>query len=327
MDSKIFYRGILLFALLTLFLSHSASALSLSVGSATADPGQTGISIDVEVDDATGIAGGDLTLSYDADALKAVRAVASTMVAGAGIIAIPNLNTAGEVKISLAGAAGIPSGSGTLLTITFDALSNATPGEYALTLTRTALRDELAGLLTVSGKTAGKITITGVSTPDPGTGTPGTDPGDSGTGDPDTPVGIRLEVTSATAEPGATGITVSIDIDNAAGIAGGDLTLTYDSAAMTATQAVASAMVAGAGIIAIPNLITPGEVKISLAGAAGIASGSGTLLTITFDIKSEAADGTYDLTLTRASLRNELAKPITAEITPGGKITVSGGGG
>ena len=135
-------RRLLLFAIfwmLPVLVPCTAYALSISVSYATADPGATDVAVTIDVDDATGIAGGDLTLTYDAVALTAKQASPTSLLTGA--LFTTNLTTAGEVKISLAGTSGITSGSGALITITFDVKSDATPGNYELKLTRAVFRN------------------------------------------------------------------------------------------------------------------------------------------------------------------------------------------
>ena len=132
---------------------------------------------------------------------------------------------------------------------------------------------------------------------------------------------VAVSVEEVTAEPGQTGLEVAVLVDDAAGIAGGDLTLTYDSSVLTATDVVGTDL--AAGITVVSNLDTPGEVTVSMAGAEGIEAGSGALLTVTFDVDAEAEPDTYALGLV-ASLSDENGDTISST-TGDGSVTVEAG--
>jgi hypothetical protein len=82
---------------------------------------------------------------------------ATDLLTSASITAIPNLSSAGEVRMAMAGAAGIPSGNGPLLQITFDVLASATPGTYELGLAA-ALWDE-SGMAMPATVARGSVTV------------------------------------------------------------------------------------------------------------------------------------------------------------------------
>ena len=150
----------------------SAPLRDVRVGDATAGPGATGVEVSIEVDDATGIAGMDLTLGYNADALTATQVRGTPLLASSGIILVPNLSTPGQVKVSLAGATGIPAGSGALVKVMFDVKASAAPGRYELSLTRVVFRNERAVPLTVGSRANGTFTVTrtGQTSPPPASG-------------------------------------------------------------------------------------------------------------------------------------------------------------
>jgi hypothetical protein len=118
---------------------------------------------------------------------------------------------------------------------------------------------------------------------------------------------------------------VPIAVNTAKGIAGGDLVLTYDAGAFTAKEAKSSELLTGAGITLIPNLGTAGKVQIAMAGAAGIVSGSGTLLTVNFEINAGTAPGAYELAL-QAMLWDENGMALPATVKHGA-ITVKAASG
>ncbi|MCC7261929.1 MAG: choice-of-anchor D domain-containing protein [Candidatus Latescibacteria bacterium] len=134
-----------------------ARALTLSVADVSASPGQAGVSVSVKTDNAKDIAGGDMTISYDAKVLTAKKAKGADLLTMAGITVVSNLATAGQVKVSMAGVAGITSGSGVLVDITFDVKAGATPGAYTVNL-QADLSDENGASLPVTVK-KGSFTI------------------------------------------------------------------------------------------------------------------------------------------------------------------------
>jgi hypothetical protein len=143
------------------------------------------------------------------------------------------------------------------------------------------------------------------------------------------PAGVALAGASPTLKlsvGNATGlrkglVTVPIAVDNALGIAGGELTVTYDANVLTAKQAKGTELLSGAGMTVVSNLTTGGQVKVSMAGAAGIKSGSGALVNVEFEIKSTAPVGSTALRL-QAKLVDENGKTYTS--TAGsGSVTVA----
>lgn len=133
---------------------------------------------------------------------------------------------------------------------------------------------------------------------------------------------LTVSVSAVSANPGQTGVEVVVAVDNAKGIAGGDLLLTYDATVLTARQARGADLLTSAGIMAVANLDQPGQVKVAMAGAAGITSGSGALVTVAFDVKAGAAPGAYALDL-QASLSDENGAALPAT-TKNGALTVKG---
>ena len=485
-----------------------ARALTLSVPEVSAAPGQAGVSVSVMVDNAKGIAGGDMTITYDAKVLTAKQVKAADLLTAAGITVVSNLATAGQVRVSMAGAAGISSGSGPLVNITFDVTAGAAAGAYAIDV-QADLSDEngvslpvivkkgsftikaaasAAALLTISaksvsfnstrvGSTSGKtlklgntgssslsitkvsiggtdaaqfkvkpsqlsiaskgsqnltltfaptsagaksasvtITYSGKGSPvtvplsgkgvavspltvsakslsfdstqvgatSPKTlkltntgssslsitkvGISGADASQfqvtpsqatisakgsqnlsltfaptsaraksasltitySGAGSPVTvslsgkgfvaqAAGLQISVGSATGTPGAT-VAIPISVNTAKGIAGGDLALSYDTKALKVKEAKGADLLTAAGITVIPNTSTAGKVLVAMAGAAGMAAGSGALINISFEVVANAVPGAYDLKLV-ATLSDENGMTLPAT-TRNGTLTV-----
>jgi hypothetical protein len=277
-------------ALLWIVLRTGASeAVTVSVSDMSVDPGQAGVVVSVAVDSARGIAGGNFTLSYPAEVMTAKQAKGTELVTLAGITVVPNLNTSGQVRVSMAGATRIASGSGALLTVTFDVKASASPGTYDLGL-EASLKDENGRSIPVTAR-KGALTVKAVG-------------------------GRTVSVSDARVSLGQVGAVVSIAVDSARGIVGGNFTLTYPPDVLTAKQAKGTGLVTSAGITVVPNLGTTGQVRISMAGATGIASGSGALVTVAFDVKAGAKAGTYDLSL-EASLKDENGRAIPVAVKKG----------
>lgn len=283
-------KNLLVAALLSVWMAlqtGASEAVTVSVTDASADPGQVGVVVSVAVDSARGIAGGNFTLSYPAEVVTAKQAKGTDLVTSAGITVVPNLGVAGQVRISMAGATGISSGAGALVTVTFDVKAGAAAGTYDLGL-EASLKDENGRTIPVAAR-KGVLTVRAAG-------------------------GRTVSVTDVSADPGQVGVVVSVAVDSAKGIAGGNFTLTYPAGVMTAKQARGTDLVTLAGITVIPNLGTAGQVRVSMAGATGIVSGKGALVTVAFDIKTDAPAGRYDLSL-EASLKDENGRtiPVTAK--------------
>jgi hypothetical protein len=273
-------------------------AVAISVSSARVTAGDTGVSVLVAVDDAGGVAGGDLTLTYDDEVLTARQVQAGPLLSSAGIVMVPNLSVSGRIRIAMAGASALPSGGGTLVSIVFDVKSSAASGAYELSLQAT-LRNENAAAIPVT-LAGGSITVI---------------PESSGSG-------LVIRLLDASGSPGDAAIDVALTVDGASGLAGGDLVLEYDSSLLVATQVTAGDALLSSGIVLVGNVTVPGEVRLSLAGAYGLTSSGGTLATITFSVRPEAAAGATELTFTKAVLRDEASSAIEATQVSG-SFTIS----
>lgn len=97
-----------------------------------------------------------------------------------------------------------------------------------------------------------------------------------------------LSIASAEALPG-TQATVQLRINDALGLSGGDILIKYDAKVITVTEVKAANLISGMSLVF--NKDVPGELRISIAGAKGIPSGSGSLcdikLTVSKDAKAE----------------------------------------
>ena len=125
--------------------------------------------------------------------------------------------------------------------------------------------------------------------------------------------GVQLSVPEVTAEPGSM-ITVEIIIDDATGLASGDLVLWYDPAILEAKEVRTTDLTAG--FLIASNLDVPGEITIAMAAFPGIAEGNGAILEVDFEVKADGPDST-SLTLSDVVLFNELSEVMDVTTVDG----------
>lgn len=123
-------------------------------------------------------------------------------------------------------------------------------------------------------------------------------------------------------------IVIPVNIDDATGVAGADIVLTFDSDLLTPTGARATALSTGFNVT--PNTTVPGQITIAMAKATST-SGSGALVEVLGKVNDSAAGGENSpLTLSNVALYNEAAEEIDS-VTEDGTLQVtepsSGGGG
>ncbi|OGG43596.1 MAG: hypothetical protein A3F84_24050 [Candidatus Handelsmanbacteria bacterium RIFCSPLOWO2_12_FULL_64_10] len=281
-------KNLLVVAFLAVWITlgpGASEAVTVSVSNVSVDPGQSGVVVSVLVDSARGIAGGNFTLTYPAEVLTAKGVRGTELVSG--FLVTPNLQTAGQVRVSMAGAVGIGSGSGALVAVTFDVKGGVSAGTYELGL-EASLKDENGRAIPVAVK-KGVLTVKAAG-------------------------GRTVSASDLIVDPGQAGVVVSIGVDDAKGIAGGNFTLTYPAEIVTAKQVKATELLTG--FLVTPNTQTAGQVRVSLAGASGVVTGKGALITVTFDVKAGASPGSYDLGL-EASLKDENGRTIFVTVKKG----------
>ena len=118
-------------------LTTAGVGRTVSLPAATIAPGGRAV-VPISVDDATGIAGAEFTVTFD-PALVQVSSVRKGALAS-GLALSSNTDTPGQVGIALAGTTAISGGSGALVEIVFQAL--AAEGSTPLAFTRCNLRDD-----------------------------------------------------------------------------------------------------------------------------------------------------------------------------------------
>ena len=140
------------------FSSHTVpvSATTVSIPESSGPPGAT-VTIPIRVDDATGIAGIEIILTFNPDLLASVETQTATLTSD---FLIADSITQGETSISLACARGITGGSGSIAEITFKVDSTATPGSSCpLAFNKVSLYDENTESIPATSKD-GTFTVT-----------------------------------------------------------------------------------------------------------------------------------------------------------------------
>ena len=173
MSLKTCFLCMAIFWVLGLLFPGRAQAISVSVSDVSAKPGETGVAVAIEVDDASGIAGAVLTLTYDPSALKVKTVQATELLAAnedegylAPTVAPPKVDPPGQVRITFAGATGIPAGrKGALIRLILDVESNAEPGDYPLKLVKAEFINEDIEDIPLDSITSGVFTIEGPGVP------------------------------------------------------------------------------------------------------------------------------------------------------------------
>jgi len=115
--------------------------------------------------------------------------------------------------------------------------------------------------------------------------------------------------------PGQRGVVVPIYINEAIGVAGGDIRLSYDPSVLRVSDVQLAESTLG---FALVKTINPGEVRISLARATGIDVSDGSFIYVIFDVLSSAAIGAkIPLRLESVSLFDDTAQPIGSRTQEG----------
>lgn len=285
------------FWLVLLLAAFPVSAAEVQIMDGKGDAGEQDVVISLTVSDASGIAGGDLEVHYDADALVAQRVEGVDL--SSDWLVSTNLSESGIIRISLAGSGASRATSGTLLEIYFEIRPEMTAGTVVpLQLISAQLNNEMAQPIPVTALHDGTLTVErGMVYPE-------------------------IAVSDVNGLPGSE-VTVSISVSKIEGIAGGDFELDYDVDLLTPVDVSATELFEG--MLLISNLNQPGKVVVSLAGAEGMPAGSGTVLNIAFQVSEDAEVGeAFYLTLSTAKLNDAAAAPIIVGEVRKGLFIVGG---
>lgn len=273
-------------------LSFAADAqTNLSVSSVSGVSGGQ-ISVDININENSGMIAGAFVLDYDATKLTPKSISKGAVISDFTLI--PNLSfSAGKIKVAWLGGVNAANAAGTVCTITFDIKSDATSGTVNLPLSEVKLNN-LNNQTIPCNFSSGNVTIVGSQT---------------------------ATVLSASATSGLIGGQASIDIninENSGMIAGG-FVLDYDASKLTPKSITKGTVISDFSFI--PNLaFAAGKIKVAWLGGVNPANTAGKICTIIFDIKSDAAAGTVNLPLSEVSLKNLNNQTIQCTTTSGSVI-------
>ncbi len=115
-------------------------------------------------------------------------------------------------------------------------------------------------------------------------------------------------------EPGQS-VTVPINVDDATGIAGASITITFDSTILSATDVSETELTSN---FQLESNFVAGEVRISMAKAAGLTGGSGTIALITLKNSDTTSIGsTSELAFSKKKLYGENAEALDVNAVDG----------
>jgi len=118
---------------------------TISIASTEALPGSQ-FTTQLNINDATDISSGDITIKYDSNILSVSDIKSTPLTSNMNLTS--NIGVSGQIKIAMAGAKAIPSGSGSLIDISFTVNSKANIGtETMIKLVDTSLYDELGNVI------------------------------------------------------------------------------------------------------------------------------------------------------------------------------------
>jgi hypothetical protein len=162
--------------------------------------GQAGgiVVVPINIDDAAGVAGADITLTFNANILTVIEVKTTLLTEGFTLIDSP---LDGKIVISTASAKAIGSGDGAFTEVTFQVAKDAS-GNSFLHLEKVSLFDKTAANIPAN-------TQDGYFVVEPVGG-----------------VKRTLSVSSASGKPGSV-VIVYVNISDATGVAGGDIMLNY----------------------------------------------------------------------------------------------------
>jgi hypothetical protein len=160
-------KTLLVFSLIFLFLSANAFAANISIPKTNADAG-TAVEIPINIDDATGVAGFQFTITYDASVLNATGTVVGDLTSGWTITR--NMSDTGQIKVAGFDASlnGLGSTTGSLVKLKFKVVGKS-GNKSILKFTDCKLSDT-AGNKIHSSCNKGTIKIKGSGKAKPGSG-------------------------------------------------------------------------------------------------------------------------------------------------------------
>ena len=267
----------------------------VSVDPAESYPGAT-VDVDVRVDHAFGVAGGDLTVRFDPDIVTPLQVEPGSLPAGFDMAFVANTDQPGRIRIGLAGR-GSPFRRGSLARIRFRTDAAATAGVYFLAIEDASFVDERGGTRLVSVLQPGTLTVRDIAP------------------------GLRVHIGDAAGLPGAADLRVDLSLTNAHGLVAGDLTLDYDPAVVVGVQVEPGLLARISDLTLVVNHDTPGSVRIGFV-AEGLTEPHGSVATLIIHLAPDAPAGTSPLEIGSVVLLGASVDDILPVASPGGIITV-----
>ena len=126
---------------------------------------------------------------------------------------------------------------------------------------------------------------------------------------------VEMSITSLSGEPGSE-VTISLNIDEARGITGGDVTLNYDDTILTAKKVRQTELTQS--LLVASNVELKGKVIVAMAGSTGIGEGSGTIFEVDFEVNPDAPAGAQsDITIANAAMFDDSGEEIPVTVVNG----------
>ncbi|MGA1195038.1 MAG: cohesin domain-containing protein [Candidatus Latescibacterota bacterium] len=274
---------------------EGGAGVRVQVGEVIALLGERDVRIDVRVDRAVGVAGGELVLRYDASALTATGVEPGALALSSGMLVLGRTDVPGEVRVTLAGALAVAEVSGVLLGVRFDVKASAVAGEYPFEVVRADFRSASGAVMGTGLITQGRVRI------------------------PARDAGVGMYVTNVTSSAGGV-VDVGVGVDRAVALAGGEVKLVYDPKNLTARLVRAGASATGLLVLGRTDVV--GDVRIVFAGGSGLGQATGELAVVTFEVANSTLDGVYDVRLVSTALRDASGNPLLVSERVPGTVTV-----
>jgi len=306
----------LIFCVLATISIGVVQAASVSIEPATNSVNQSDtFSVNVVVDPAgQAVSGVQVKLSFDKSVVNLNSAVVGTFLGSSPIQfanKIDNTNGTLELAYNIAGGDSAKSAKGTFATLTFTVKSDAAIGSSNLDLTMAKLTDANADLIASVTMNDGAITV--MSAPDGG----------------------EVTAPAVSIEPSLNSVnrtdTFSVNVvvyPAGKAVSGVQVKLSFDKSVVNLNSAVVGTFL-GSSPLQFANKIdnTNGtlELAYTIAGGDSAKSANGTFATLTFTVKSDAANGSSNLDLTMAKLVDGSANPIAGVVMNDGQVVVETG--
>lgn len=264
------------------------------LGSVTARPSESEVAIPIRLTQARSVAGGNLTLAYDASTFAYRGLTPGALALDADYALSAHETTPGRLRLAFASAEGPDHQSGTLATVHLSTTSNASLGTYPIT-------PEVVRVVRSDGEALSPdVTHGSVSLSD--------GPGSV------VVVGSTSSVTSGT-------VSLPIRVIDGHSVAGGSIRLTYDPKVLEFLNHDRGTGLPPDHIVTTGN-ITRGELDLHFAGPHSLDTKAVEIVLLTFAIPGDAHAGIYEVHASSADLRTVDAISVPLDGTRPGTIAV-----